>query len=216
MILESLEQLYEKAINDIKGEKGVITINIGGIPKTSHSNDIIGSCVQEWIPQWLEDNGLELETNLSSQTFPDFTANINGKKYDMEIKCWNYNNNPAFDVSNFDGFYREIYNSPAKLYAKYLIFGYSPTMHGFKIENVYLKNLWEITGKSLKYPIGLQVKQGRPFAIRPIAFHKSNAKSFANLEEFIKAIYETRKIFKIPNSIEPDIWIAHIKSIMIK
>ena len=50
-MLQSLEQLYEKALNDIKGEKGVITINIGGIPKISRSNDIIGNCVQEWIPQ---------------------------------------------------------------------------------------------------------------------------------------------------------------------
>ena len=65
-MLQSLEQLYEKALNDIKGEKGVITINIGGIPKTSKSNDIIGNCVQECIPQWLEDNGLKPDTNKSS------------------------------------------------------------------------------------------------------------------------------------------------------
>ncbi|MCL1842348.1 MAG: hypothetical protein FWF79_00890 [Defluviitaleaceae bacterium] len=82
-MLQSLEQLYEKALNDIRGEKGVITINI---------------------------------------------------------------------TINIDGFYREIYNSLAKLYAKYLIFGYSPTTHGFKVENIYLKNLWEITGKgSVKF-----------------------------------------------------------------
>jgi len=211
-MLQSLEQLYEKALNDIKGEKGVITINIGGIPKTSRSNDIIGNCVQEWIPQWLEDNGLKLETNPSSQTFPDFTANINGKKYDMEIKCWNYNNNPAFDISNFDGFYREIYNSPAKLYAKYLIFGYSPTTHGFKVENIYHKNLWEITEKCTKYPIGLQVKQGRPFAIRPVSFHKPNHKAFADVGEFVKAIYEARKMFELSNMIEPDEWLEYVNS----
>ena len=213
-MLQSLEQLYEKALNDIRGEKGVITINIGGIPKTSHSNDIIGNCVQEWIPQWLEDNGLKLKTNPSSQAFPDFTADINGKQYDMEIKCWNYTNNPAFDISNFDGFYREIYNSPAKLHAKYLIFGYVPTTHGFKIENIYLKNLWEITGEAKKYPIGLQVKQGRPFAIRPVAFHKPNHKAFANLSEFIDAICETRKMFALSNTIEPDIWFDYVKNMV--
>ena len=210
-MLQSIEQLYEKAMEDIKGEKGVITINIGGIPKTSRSNDIIGNCVQEWIPQWLEDNGLKLETNPKAQTFPDFTANINDKKYDMEIKCWNYHNNPAFDISNFDGFYREIYNSPAKLYAKYLIFAYCPTTHGFKIENIYLKNLWEITGKSLKYPIGLQVKQGRPFAIRPISFHRPGHKAFANISEFVNAIHETRKLFELPNTIEPNAWLELVK-----
>ena len=49
MILRSLEELHEKAIKEIKGEKGVITINIAGIPKISRSNDVIGNCVQEWI-----------------------------------------------------------------------------------------------------------------------------------------------------------------------
>ena len=117
MSLKSLEQLYEKAVESIKGEKGVITINIGGIPKTSKSNSVIGNCVQEWIPQWLEDNGLKLEPNNQSQAFPDFTACIDGIKYDMEVKCWNYDKQPAFDISNFDGFYREIFNNPAKLYA---------------------------------------------------------------------------------------------------
>jgi len=72
--LKSLEELYNKALTDIRGEKGVITINIAGIPKISKSNDIIGNCVQEWIPQWLEDNGLKLEANNQSQVFPDFTA----------------------------------------------------------------------------------------------------------------------------------------------
>jgi len=211
-MLQSLEQLYEKALDEIKGERGVITINIGGIPKISRSNDIIGNCVQEWIPQWLEDNGLKLETNPSSQTFPDFTTTIDGKNYDMEIKCWNYNNNPAFDISNFDSFYREIYNNPAKLYAKYMIFGYSPTAHGFRIENIYLKSLWEITGKATKYPIGLQVKQRRPFAIRPISFHKPNSKTFTDISEFVHAIYQTRKIFELPIMIEPDEWLEYVTS----
>ena len=205
MKLQSLEELYNKAINDIKGEKGVITITIGGIPKISKSNDIIGNCVQEWIPQWLEDNGLKLETNNKTQSFPDFTANINGKKYDMEVKCWNYDNAPAFDIANFDGFYREIYLCPKKLYAKYLIFGYKPIKHGFTIENIYLKNLWEITSPG-KYPIGLQVKQGSPYAIRPCAFHNNPDKAFANIHEFINAICETRKIFPIREMIEPKLW----------
>ncbi|MCL2634232.1 MAG: NgoBV family restriction endonuclease [Oscillospiraceae bacterium] len=206
MKLKSLEELYNKAVKDIKNEKGVITITIGGIPKISKSNDIIGNCVQEWIPQWLEDNGLVLESNENSQCFPDFTAEINGVKYDMEVKCWNYTNAPAFDIANFDGFYREIYTHPKKLHAKYLIFGYIPITHGFKIENIYLKNIWEITSKSQIYPIGLQVKQGRPYAIRPFAFHKKPDESFADINEFVKAIYETRKMFALDDMIDPDEW----------
>jgi len=212
----SLEQLHKKAIESIKGEKGVITINIGGIPKTSKSNSIIGNCVQEWIPQWLEDNGLKLEPNTHTQSFPDFTADIGGKKYDMEVKCWNYNNSPAFDISNFDGFYREIYINPAKLYAKYLIFAYKPTTHGFIIENIYLKNLWEITGKSVKYPIGLQVKQGRPFAIRPVPFHKFPEKAFEDVKGFICAIAETRKEFPLDGAIDAELWLKTVSRIILE
>jgi hypothetical protein len=210
MKLRLLEELYEKALNEIKGEKGVITINIGGIPKISSSNDIIGNCVQEWIPQWLDDNGLKLEANNNSQVFPDFTAHIGGTKYDMEVKCWNYDNAPAFDIANFDGFYREIFTNPNKLYAKYLIFGYTPVKHGFKIENVYLKNLWEITAKTSTRPIGLQVKQDSPYAIRPFPFHKNPGNSFVNIHEFVKAIYETRKLFPIKNMIDPDEWLQKV------
>lgn len=160
--------------------------------------------------QWLEDNGLKLEPNTHSQSFPDFTADIGGVKYDMEVKCWNYENPPAFDISNFDGFYREIFNNPAKLYAKYLIFAYKPTTHGFVIENIYLKNLWDITGKGGKYPVGLQVKQGRPFAIRPIPFHRSPKRAFGSIEEFVRAIFETRKIFELTGATEPNLWLKTV------
>lgn len=206
MKLKSLEELYNKAIKDIQDQKGVIQITIGGIPKISKSNDIIGNCVQEWIPQWLEDNGILLYSNEKSQSFPDFTADISGKKYDMEVKCWNYANAPAFDIANFDGFYREIYTQPNKLYAKYLIFGYIPIKHGFKIENIYLKNLWEITSRSRQYPIGLQVKQGRPYAIRPYPFHNKPDESFSDIQDFVKAIYETRKMFAFDDMINPKEW----------
>ena len=206
MKLTSFEELYEKAVNEIRGEKGVITINIGGIPKINSSNDIIGNCVQEWIPQWLEDNGIKLEINSHSQSFPDFSATIGGERYDMEVKCWNYNNAPAFDLANFNGFYREIYKNPSKIFAKYLIFGYTPIKHGFKIEEIFLKHLWEITSKAAKYPIGLQNKQGQPYAIRPFAFHKDNKKSFENVKELVEAIYETRKMFPLDGIIEAEQW----------
>ena len=90
MKLNSLEDLYFLAREKLINEKGNITISIAGIPKISKSNDIIGNCVQEWIPQWLEDNGLDLTANPGTQAFPDFTATIDNQEYDMEVKCWNY------------------------------------------------------------------------------------------------------------------------------
>jgi len=67
--------------------------------------------------------------------------------------------------------------------------------------------LWEITSKARKYPIGLQVKQKyRPYAIRPFPFHKKPEKSFNNIQEFVKAVYETRKLFLLDDMIDPDMW----------
>lgn len=209
--ISNIEELYELAINQIKGCKGTITITIDGIPKISKSNDIIGNCVQEWIPQWLEDNGLELTGNVHTQQFPDFTANIDGKKYDMEVKCWNANNSPAFDLANFDGFYREIYKDPRKLNAKYLIFGYKPTTHGFIIDNIYLKNIWEITAPTKGKPINLQVKQGKPYAIRPVAFNKKPENNFKTRRNFVIAIQNARNQYPIENMIPIKEWLEHIE-----
>lgn len=209
--LNSLEEIYDLAVKKIKGEMGHITISIAGIPKISSSNDIIGNCIQEWIPQWLEDNGLEMEANQYSQQFPDFIANLDGKEYAMEVKCWNGNNSPAFDLANFDGFYRSVYEDPKMLNAEYLIFSYEPTKHGFVISDIYLKNIWEITRPTKKYPINLQVKQGRPYAIRPFPFHKQPSTSFSNRRDFIEAIKASRKMFPLDNMIDPDVWLADIE-----
>ena len=82
----------------------------------------------------------------------------------------------------------------------------------FIVRYTIMQCLWEITGKSSKYPIGLQVKQVRPFAIRPISFHKTGHKAFRDLDEFINAIYETRKMFSLSNAIKPDIWVEYVRS----
>ncbi|MCL2865813.1 MAG: NgoBV family restriction endonuclease [Lachnospiraceae bacterium] len=213
MELKTLDDLYQIALDDIKGKKGLITISIDSIPKVSKSNDIIGNCVQEWIPQWLEDKGIDLVSNSHTQAFPDFTAQINGKSYDMEVKCWNYNNAPAFDLANFEGFYREIYKDPRKLNAKYLIFGYRPTTHGFEIVDIFMKNIWEMTSPTQKYPIGLQNKQGRPYALRPYPFHNNPNRCFKSRWDFVVAICQTRILFPPTEEIvEPADWMEQVRT----
>ena len=78
--------------------------------------------------------------------------------------------------------------------------------HGFKIQEIYLKRIWEITSKSQKYPLGIQVKQGNPYAIRPFAFHKGRQSDFTGVEDFVIAVYETRKIFGADGRIDPNEW----------
>lgn len=211
--ISSLEELYELALSDIKGKPGSIVIYVDGIPKVSHSNDIIGNCLQEWLPAWFIDHGLDLKATAQTQKFPDFTADFGDKTYSMDIKCWNYNNTPAFDLANFDSFYRTTWSDPSKIFAKYLAISYKPTDHGFSIADIFLKSIWEITGPSRKYPIGLQVKQNNPYAIRPCNFTNAAIPTFKSPAEFIKAIYDTRKIFnEAPERYEytPEEWLEKL------
>lgn len=193
--IQSLEDMEELLKEKIEHQSGNILINLIGIGKISHSNDIIGNCIQEWLPEWFQDNGLNLEPNKDTQSFPDFIAHFDNHSEMVDIKCWNYNNPPAFDIANFDSFYNTLYNNPAKLFAKYLTIGYTPQKHGFTIDYVGLKKLWEITGPSSKRPLSLQVKRHRPYAIRPINFARHPDTCFNTPEELIDSVVQIRKMF---------------------
>lgn len=189
--IESLDDLSKLLGAEVYKKQGSIMIYVGGIPQISHSNDIVGNSLQEWLPAWFSDNGLDLTPNEHTQAFPDFMAHFKNENIPMDIKCWNFNAQPAFDIANFDSFYRTTYTDPEKITAKYLVIGYKPNEHGFTIEYVDLKDLWELLGKTKTKPMNLQVKQGKPYAIRPINFRKPE-NAFNDVEEMLKAIKATR------------------------
>ena len=89
---------------------------------------------------------------------------------DVEIKV--FENNPSFDIGNFDA-YNRIISTESGLHKKifktmYLIIEYkSVTMRSFRIKDVWAKNVWELPNYGGKYPLSLQVKQKRPYNIRP-------------------------------------------------
>lgn len=192
--IESLDELSNLLRKKVHHKQGSIVIYVDGIPQISHSNDIVGNSLQEWLPAWFSDNGLDLTPNEHTQTFPDFMAHFTDKDIPMDIKCWNFDAQPAFDIANFDSFYRTTYTDPEKITAKYLVIGYKPNKHGFTIEYVDLKNLWELLGKTKTKPLNLQVKQGKPYAIRPINFKKKE-NGFNDVEKMIEAVKATRDIY---------------------
>ena len=195
--ISSIQDLYEFTREQLEKKQGTIAINFANHPIIYSGNDIIGNSLQEWLPSWFSHLKVDIKPGAHSQEFPDFVANFNGIKCDIEVKAWNYNNNPAFDIANFHSFVQQTYSSPGKINAYFIILGYTPANDGFSkgftVEKVYLKRICEITNRSRKYPIGLQVKRNSPYAIRPCAFNRAN--SFQNKEEFIVAICETYKMF---------------------
>lgn len=199
--ITSIDELFQYTKEQLEGKQGNITINFANHPIVYSGNDIIGNSLQEWLPSWFTYLDVDIKPGEHTQEFPDFVANFDGNQYDVEVKAWNYNNAPAFDIANFHSFINQTYKSPSKLNAYFIILGYRPANDGFSkgftVEQVYLKRIWEITNKSQKYPISLQVKRDTPYAIRPCAFHRKE--SFKNREEFINAIYDAFKLF--PSSV---------------
>ncbi|EGO2587811.1 NgoBV family restriction endonuclease [Enterococcus faecalis] len=212
--INSLEELFIYTKQELEGKQGNITINFANHPIVYSGNDIIGNSLQEWLPSWFTYLDVDIKAGKFTQEFPDFVARFDNKDYDVEVKAWNCNNNPGFDIANFHSFIKQTYSSPGKINAYFIILGYKPAIDGFSkgfiVEKVYLKRIWEITNKSKKYPIGLQVKRSSPYAIRPCSFHKKA--SFNNKDEFIHAIYETFKQF--PNesiTFTPEEWLTKVK-----
>jgi type II restriction enzyme len=62
------------------------------------------------------------------------------------------------------------------------------------IQNVWLKKIWELTGRSSTYPLKVQEKKKIIYNIRPITWfsERSTFKPFESKEAFLKALNNTR------------------------
>ena len=134
----------------------------------------------------------------NTQQFPDFFLdNDKPEEHMLEIKSFNYNRYPAFDIANFDSYCNELKQKPYCLYADYLIFGYTMNDGLISIQKIWLKKIWEITGTSKKYPLKLQVKQNKIYNIRPNSNFKYDKECvFKNETDFLKALLKTIKLEK--------------------
>lgn len=211
MQINSLQELFEISKEKLEGQHGTITITFANRSHVYTGNDVIGNCLQEWLPNWFKFLGVDIKPGKGTQVFPDFVAQFGTQTHDMEVKAWNINNAPAFDLANFQSFIETSYSSPGKLNAQYFILGYKLEddgfSQGFTVEKVFLKHIWEITSATTKYPIGLQVKRNMPYAMRPYNFHRNPSGSFSTKIDFIMAVKKAFEMF--PNSalpFTPDQW----------
>lgn len=215
MEIKTLNELYELSKSKLEGQHGTITITFANRSHVYSGNDVIGNCLQEWLPDWFQFLGVDIKPGEGTQVFPDFRANFDGEEYAVEVKAWNINNAPAFDLSNFQSFLETTYSSPGKLNAQYFILGYKPEddgfSQGFTVKKVFLKHIWEITAPSRNYPTGLQVKRSQPYAMRPYNFNARPNDSFKSKQDFILAVKQTFEMFpnlELPFS--PDEWYTKV------
>ncbi|MCM1123129.1 MAG: NgoBV family restriction endonuclease [Eubacterium sp.] len=199
----SAQEIYNKLLNDdrILELKGQIKFYLGDVNIIVKQKDVVGNIMQEWLQGWLDAKGIEYAPSENTQMPPDFFLNPDDKtKGLLEVKAFNRNGSPGFDIADFRMYAFEIQEKPYMLDVDYLIFGYDMDNDGVvTIKDVWLKKVWQITRRMENYPINLQVKEGVIHKIRPGVWYSEKVTDYAIfecLEDFISAIEETT--FKEP------------------
>lgn len=189
---EIFNLLQEQVVSN--GIKGHISVNFAGVCFNVETKDIMGGILQEWFGEWMKKQSIFFETKHNTQEFPDFILKNDSF---LEVKTFDSEASPNFDVANFDAYTRSLLDCPQRLNADYLIFAYSLTPNNFEIKNIWLKKVWEITGPSQTNCLNLQVKQNVPVNIRPKTWY-GKTQMFNNRSEFVSALSEALRKFNNP------------------
>ena len=199
----SAQEIYDRLLNvdHILELKGQIKFFLGDVNIIVRQKDVVGNIMQEWLQGWLDARGIEYAPSENTQMPPDFFLNPDDRtKGLLEVKAFNRNGSPGFDIADFRMYASEIQEKPYMLDVDYLIFGYDMSDDGVvTIKDVWLKKVWQITRRMENYPINLQVKEGVIHKIRPGVWYSERVTDYAIfdcLEDFISAIEETT--FKEP------------------
>ena len=191
-------EVYEKLIHEDKilELQGQIKFFFGDVDIIVKQKDVVGKIIQEWLQGWLDKRGIEYAPSENTQMPPDFFLNPDDKtKGLLEVKAFNRNASPGFDIADFRMYEEEIVDKPYMLDVDYLIFGYDMSDDGVVVvKDLWIKKVWEITRAMKDWPINLQVKQNVVHKIRPGVWYSTkptNYPMFSCLEHFISAIEET-------------------------
>lgn len=191
------QEVYDKLINEdrILELQGQIKFFLGDVDIIVHQKDVVGNIIQEWLQGWLDKRGIEYAPSENTQMPPDFFLNPDDlTKNLLEVKAFNRNASPGFDIADFRMYEEEIIEKPYMLHIDYLIFGYDMSDDGIvTIKDLWLKKVWEITRRMRDWSINLQVKQNVVHKIRPGVWYstqRGNYPMFRTMEDFISAIEE--------------------------
>lgn len=197
------QEIYDRLLQEdhILELEGQIKFYLGDVSIIVRQKDVVGNIMQEWLQGWLDARKIEYAPSENTQMPPDFFLDPDNKtKGLLEVKAFNRNGSPGFDIADFRMYATEIQEKPYMLDVDYLIFGYDMSDEGIvTIKDVWLKKVWQITRRMENYPINLQVKDGVIHKIRPGVWYSERVTDYAifeSLEDFISAIEETA--FKEP------------------
>lgn len=191
------EQLYQKLVKEynVIGETGSINFTIKDLSIVVKTKDTVGNLIQEWLKAWFQENKIEFEEDSNSQTFPDFLLDKdNHKKGLLEVKSFDFDRGPGFDLANFDSYCNSLLENAYRIDSDYLILAYQMTNGVISIKDVWLKKIWELACPSSTYPLKVQEKKSVIYNIRPSIWYseRSKFKPFSSKEDFLSALNETR------------------------
>ncbi len=190
-------ELFDKLTKEyeIIGEKGNINFTLKDLTISIETKDTVGNLIQEWLKAWFLKMDIEFEENRNTQKFPDFYLNPENKKSELlEVKSFDWDNGPGFDLANFDSYCNSLLTDAYRIDSDYLILAYQMEDGDLTIKNVWIKKIWELSCPSGPYPIKVQEKKGVIYNLRPATWYseKSRFKPFTSKEEFLSALNETR------------------------
>lgn len=173
---------------NIIGQTGQLSFSYANFQTTIFSKDAIGNAIQDWFGQWLSYHGIVWGTGIHTQSWPDFILSDGSH---LEVKTFDSEASPNFDVANFDAFVRSLWNGDVhRLDTLHLVFSYitNPQTGAISINNYWLKNIWDLTGPSGANILSLQKKQGTAVNIRPKNWRSNRVQMFTSRQEFVEAL----------------------------
>lgn len=166
---------------NIKRKPGKIVCTIASFSFVVNRKDGIGGTLEEWFGNWLLSQGFNW-TQPNTQDWPDLIL-ANGDH--LEVKSFNHNASPAFDIANLKAYTKSLLISPERLDDDYIIFSYVLNQGALHIEDYWIKNIWELCGVSATNYINIG---GNAINIRPIDWRSRNCVTFKTRRDYVKAI----------------------------
>ena len=118
------KEFYNAIYQSTVWKTGRIIFELNGIPVIVNSKDSVGHMLQDWTEAWANQNNIYIRSNPSTQEFPDFYLSNSNQDNLLEIKSFDYQASPNFDIANFETYIYSLLEVPKKLDASYLVFGY--------------------------------------------------------------------------------------------
>lgn len=192
--------IFNKLLTELPSLSGGTLFKLGSISLEVEGRDGLGGLIEEWFGAWAKLNNFNIYNpkveDGTSQAFPDYYVG-NSKDGYLEIKTFDAEASPNFDIANFESYCESLSKKPHRLFSDYLIFSYKLDGAKLKIDNVWLKKIWEITCASAAYPLKTQNKRAVIYNIRPAPFHSISGRTsqfpiFNDPIKFVDALYSTQ------------------------